>query len=309
MIPKPPVLVLAGPTAVGKTALAIEASRRTGADIISADSRQVYRRLDFGTAKPTPEEQRLARHHLIDIVEPGQSYSAAAYARDARTIMERMEEQGRPFLVAGGSGLYIKALVDGLSEMPPVDPEISRRLRQEASDSGIESLYRRLSMVDGETAGRLKPADRSRIVRALEVLESTGRSISSWQKRPREADGRRYRVVVLNRERTELYHRIDCRTERMIADGLLDEVRRLADQGFRQELEAVKAVGYREALAHLDGLMDLPAMIDAIKQNTRRFAKRQLTWFRGMPEAEWLDASNGEAALKRLLTGQKEAGA
>lgn len=299
---RPPALVLAGPTAAGKTALAIELCQRLGADIISADSRQIYRHFDIGTAKPTAEEQRRARHHLIDILEPGQPYSAGRFARDARGVMSRLEDEGRPYVITGGSGLYVRALVEGFSEIPPVDPVISQRLRREADESGVEGLYHRLSKEDGITAGRLKPTDRARIVRALEVLEATGRPISHWQSLPRAGVRRRYRLVVLSRKREELYRMIDERTDRMIAGGLLDEVRRLADRGLRPAMESVKAVGYREALSHLDGEIGTSAMAEAIKRNTRRFAKRQLTWFRGMTGAEWLDLSETKSALEHLLT-------
>lgn len=301
MTSKPPALVLAGPTAVGKTALAVELCQRLGADIVSADSRQVYRYFDIGTAKPTAEERRQARHHLIDFLEPGQSYSAGRYACDARGVISQLENDGRPFIISGGSGLYIRALVEGFSEIPPVDPEIGQRLRRESDECGVNALYRRLSAEDSITARRLKPTDRSRIVRALEVLEATGRPISYWQSLPRAGDGRRYRLVVLTRKRDDLYRMIDERVDRMIADGLLDEVRRLAEQGLRPAMESLKAVGYREALSHLDGEIDLPAMAEAIKRNSRRFAKRQLTWFRGMPGAEWLELSGTKAALEQLL--------
>ncbi len=301
MSKRPSVLVLAGPTAVGKTALALELCRKMGADIISADSRQIYRHLDIGTAKPTAEEQRQARHHLIDILEPGQSYSAGRYAQDARAAMSRLDTEGRRFIVTGGSGLYIRALIEGFSEIPPVDPDISQRLRLEADGNGSEPLYRRLMKEDETTARRLKPADKSRIVRALEVLEATGRPISYWQGLPRAGDGRRYHLVILSRERRQLYRMIDDRAERMIADGLLDEVRRLEEQGFRPAMESIKAVGYREALRHLDGEINLPAMAEAIKRNSRRFAKRQLTWFRGMADAEWLELTGTKAALAHLL--------
>lgn len=302
------VPVLAGPTAVGKTSLAIELAVRLGADVVSADSRQIYRRLDVGTAKPTPAEQNKVRHRLIDVLEPGNHYSAADFARDARAEMDRMDRQGRDYIVAGGSGLYIKALVEGLSEMPPVDPEISRRLRQEAGEVGIRPLYRRLMLEDPQTAARLKPADRARIIRALEVLETTGRSISLWQGRPRQSDGRYYIIIVLNRCRSELYRRIDERAEDMLARGLVEEVEGLVSKGFRNALERVKAVGYREALSFLDGETDRSRMTDLIKQNTRRFAKRQLTWFRGMPGAEWLDAGEEADPAERVLELARRAG-
>lgn len=298
---RPPLLVLAGPTAVGKTALAVELCRRLGAEIISADSRQVYRYFDIGTAKPTPEELRLVRHHLVDILEPDQGYSAGRYARDARLVMSRLEAEGRRFVIVGGTGLYIRALVEGLSEIPPVDSEISLRLRREAEESGLDDLYRRLVEVDKITAQRLLPSDRARIIRALEVWESTGRPISFWQDLPRTGDGRSYHLVVLSRKRDELYRLIDDRADRMIAGGLLDEVRRLAERGLRPAMEKLKAVGYREALSHLDGEMDLPAMAEAIKRNSRRFAKRQLTWFRGMAGARWVDLKNMDSALEHLL--------
>lgn len=299
---KPPVLVLAGPTAVGKTALAIELAQRLEADIISADSRQVYRHLNIGTAKPTEQEQRQAKHHLIDILEPGQPYSAGQFARDARQTMSTLEAAGRGYIVVGGSGLYLRALIDGFSEMPPVSLEIRQRLRSEIEQRGIDAIYRRLKKYDRETADRLKPSDRDRILRALEVLEGTGRSISYWQSQPRKGDGRRYLLVVLDRKRAELYRRIEERTEQMISSGLLEEVRHLVAFGFKPALEVVKAVGYREALDFLDGRIDFGSMAEAIKMNTRRFAKRQLTWFRGMARARWLEVEEGSSTVEKILS-------
>lgn len=296
-----PVPVLAGPTAVGKTSLAIETAARLGADIISADSRQVYLRLEIGTAKPTPEERARARHLMIDFVEPGQTYSAAAFARDARREMDRLDSEGRPYLVAGGSGLYIRALTEGLSPMPPADPEVGRRLRREAESEGTGILHQRLVRLDPETAARLKPADRSRIIRALEVLESTGRSIARWQAAPRQGDGRDYRVIVLSRSRQELYRRIDQRADEMLRHGLEMEVRGLLESGLRGFLDSVKAVGYREVLSHLDGKIDRAAMSDLIKRNTRRFAKRQVTWFRGASPAAWLVLDGEHDPAGRVL--------
>lgn len=306
MKPKAEVMVLTGPTAVGKTRLAMTVAERFVAEIISADSRQVYRYLNIGTAKPSLEERKRVPHHLIDFLELKQRYSAAAFARDARRKMEELEAGGRRFLVVGGTGLYLKALVEGLSPIPEVDPEISERLKRQAEESGLDLLYQRLGRVDPLTAARLSSRDRSRILRALEVFEATGRPISEWQQHPRIRDGRNYRLLVLNLERKALYRQIEKRVETMMAAGLVDEVRDLLTKGQGRALEHIRAVGYQEVMSYLKGETDLPTAIALIKQHTRWFAKRQLTWFRSLKNAEGIDASDFPAAVERITASFKK---
>jgi tRNA dimethylallyltransferase len=188
MKPSSKVLVLTGPTGVGKTRLAVTVAEKFGAEVISADSRQVYKYIDIGTAKPSLEERRRVPHHLVDFLELEQKYSAAAFARDARSKMDELESQGGRFMVVGGTGLYIKALIEGLSPIPPVDPKIRMQLKRQAKELGLRALYQRLSIIDPRTAARLSPNDRCRILRALEVFQASGRPISEWQQHPRIKD-------------------------------------------------------------------------------------------------------------------------
>jgi len=294
------VLVIAGPTAVGKTALALALAEKMDAEIISADSRQVYKYLDIGTAKPTKAERKKTKHHLIDFLEPDAIYSAARFTADARDIMDRLDKDGKRYIIVGGSGLYIKALIEGLSQIPPADATIRRELGEMAGKKGRESLYLMLSEIDPQTAEKLKPNDTVRITRAIEVFKLSGIKMSQWQKKERIKDKRRYRLVVLNRERDLLYRLIEARVDQMIEQGLFEETTKVLKMGFPHEINSLNTVGYKEAMAYINGEMDRNTAIGLIKQNTRRYAKRQLTWFRGMSQAEWFDIQEGETSGKLL---------
>jgi len=295
--------VLAGPTAVGKTEAAISLARQIGAEIISADSRQVYRELDIGTAKPTAEQRRAAPHHLIDILDPTERYNAERFAQDTLEVVRGIESRGQRVLVVGGTGFYIEALMYEMSDIPPVDPDLEAQLEAEATERGMSAMHVRLALVDPETAARLKPNDRQRILRALAVYETSGRPLSHFH----EASPRRERVkvaryVVLTRPREELYTRINARVERMIEAGLVDEVRGLADR-YGWEAEGLKALGYRQFREHLSGNRSLAESVELLKRDTRRYAKRQLTWFRRVPQVLWVDLSDpGAPGLPDLLT-------
>jgi len=283
-----PVLVIAGPTAVGKTAAGITYALRHGTEIISADSRQVYQYLDIGTAKPTAQERAQVKHHLVDFLDPARAYSAAEYAADARRVMDALDSQGNPYIVVGGSGLYIRALIEGLAAIPSADDAIRAELAAFVKEHGKAALHQRLTKIDPVTAGRLKPNDTVRITRALEVHRLTGKPISQWHANERVKDRREYRLVVLDMERETLYERINQRVDAMLGAGLVDEVRGILAKGSSPALNALQTVGYKEVIAHLNGEYDAARMTELIKQNTRNFAKRQLTWFRGMKNAEWL---------------------
>lgn len=288
------LVVIGGPTAVGKTAFAVELAKILGADIVSADSMQVYRHLAIGTGKPTPGELDGVRCHLIDHVEPEEQYNLGRFVAEADAVIGPALAAGRPAVVCGGTGLYIKGLLEGVFPDLPRAPEIRAALHAEA-DSGRDALARlhaELSAADPPAAARITPADRQRIVRALEVARATGRPISSFQTQSAEAPRYPSRYLVLDRPRDELRARIDARVDAMAAAGLLDELRDYLAAGHPRECPAIRALGYTDLLEHLDGRIDLGGALERMKVRTRRYAKRQLTWFRGVAGARWLDASS-----------------
>jgi tRNA dimethylallyltransferase len=276
---------LTGPTASGKTAVGLELAPLLGAEIISLDSMALYRGMDIGTAKPTTEERRAVPHHLIDVIEPDEQYSLAQYVAAARDAAERIVERGRVPLFVGGTPLYLKALLRGIFTGPPADWDLRRRLQADAESEGAESLHARLARFDARTALRLHPRDTRRVIRALEVWEKTGESITDLQRQfecARPAD--ECRVFVLEWSKQELLERIDARVDGMFAHGLVDEVRALVSGPRPPSRTAAQAVGYREVIEHLQGVRDLPETVKLIKLRTRQFAKRQLTWFRSLSE-------------------------
>jgi tRNA dimethylallyltransferase len=282
-------LILTGPTGSGKTEIAVELAERLGAEIISMDSMAVYRGMDIGTAKPGPELRRRVPHHLLDVLDPWESGSVAWWLQQAATYAEDIQRRGRRVLFAGGTPMYLKALLRGLFDGPPADLELRERLLREADMAGGRVLHERLSQVDPAAAARLHPNDRRRIIRALEVWHLTGKPLSSWQKewsRARDcADpAGMARVLCLELPRSELYARIDARVEHMIAAGLVEEVRALRRLPHPISRAARQALGYKELFAHLDGQGSLDQAVVQIKTRSRNFAKRQLTWFRHLPE-------------------------
>ena len=287
--------MITGPTASGKTDLAIRVALKLDGEIVSADSRQVYRHMDIGTSKPGLAQRKQVPHHLLDLVNPDEVYSAGRFQRDAIAAISNVRNRGHRPIVVGGCGLYIRSLLNGLSPVPPVPPEVRARVRGEARRSGPAALFSRLKSVDSESARRIRPADRQRIVRALAVYEASGRPLSYWQARPREGGHTgRAQVIGLRVEREELYRRIDARARRMLAQGLVDEVEVLIRMGYAPEGSALGTFGYREIVGHLRGEIGLEEAIRGIQQQTRRYAKRQLTWFRGEPRIQWVDALGSE---------------
>jgi len=309
------VLVLCGPTGVGKTEVAVGLARKFGVDIISADSRQVYSWLDIGTAKPSRELRQEIGVHMVDMVEPNRVYSAADFARDALAVMRRLQREGKPFIVAGGSGLYLKALFEPFFEAPKPDPELRRRLEAETSPA----LYDRLRRVDPERAAKLHPHDRQRVMRALEVYETTGRTMTELSMGMSNAECRMPNdratefepvYAVLTMERDRLRRSLDARFDAMMRDGLLDEVRRLKESGFGRDTYVANAYGYAELLRHLDGELTMEQAVAEAKAKTRAYAKRQLTWFRSLKNAHWFecrDIADGvrevEVLLQQVLAG------
>ena len=302
------IVVVVGPTASGKTTLAIQLARERGGEIVSADARQVYRGMSIGTAKPTDEEQRAAPHHLIDVVDPDEQYSAARFAQDAASAIEKIISDGKLPILAGGSGFYIDALLRGLSPIPTVPDKIRERFQREADDN-LGRLHEMLVEVDPEAGARIHPNDRQRITRALEVEEFTGVPLSDLQKKPRVPGGEWDQFwISVDVDREDLYGRIDRRTDEMIRLGLVDEVRGLLKKGFDSSFRAMNTFGYREILDHLGGGIELEEAIERIKTETRHYAKRQLPWFRSNPEIAWMAPSDSDtipSIFKKLDTLQR----
>jgi tRNA dimethylallyltransferase len=285
-----PILIIAGPTAVGKTDASLFLAREFGAEIVSADSMQIYRGMDIGTAKPTKEQRRLVYHHMIDIADPAQPYSVGDYLRDARAALDGIISSGGVPIVVGGTGLYIRALMRGLFHGPPADVELRGRLLQKDADGGEGALYAELVGVDPAAAIKIHPNDLRRTVRALEVYYLRDRTISDFQQEHAFKD-RPYpfRLLFLTRERKELYPRIETRVDQMIADGLEAEVRRLFDQGYADTLPSMQGLGYKHFMDLFHGRSSQEDAVALLKRDTKRYAKRQFTWFRREPEAAWVD--------------------
>jgi len=283
--------ILSGPTASGKTALAVPLARRLGAEIVSVDSMAVYRGLDIGTAKPTPAERQAVRHHLVDVVGPEEPYSVARWLADAADAVEDCRSRGRRVLFVGGTPLYLRALRDGLDPLPGGDPELRRRLEEELAASSTQTLHDRLSAVDAAAAARIHPHDARRIVRALEVATHGGGAVpGSWREsataQARFAAG----MMIIDLPRRLLYERIDRRVEEMFAAGIVDEARAADARAGGIGPTARQAAGYSEALEVAAGRLDVAAAVRLTQRRTRQLAKRQLTWLRGFRDAVWITA-------------------
>jgi tRNA dimethylallyltransferase len=304
MLRQPILLVVCGPTAVGKTELAIRVARQTGrAEIISADSRQVYRGMEIGTAKPTAEEQRAVPHHLFDLRDPDQTYSAGDFAADARACLDGLRGRGILPIMVGGSGLYVQAALDGLDE-PAASGTLARReeLLARLAHEGVASLYEELGRVDPVAQARLAPGDTRRILRALELAAAV-RAGHAPDERVRRPLACTLVMVCLEMDREALYRRIDGRVERMLAHGLLDEARDLRAKGYDRDCPGCGSLGYREAFGVLDGCCSIGEAVESISRRTRQYAKRQWTWFRHDRRFRWLDlgALGLEGAADRIL--------
>jgi tRNA dimethylallyltransferase len=287
---KPKVIIICGPTGIGKTAVGIELSRKFGGEIISADSMQIYRHMDIGTAKPTPEELAQIAHHMIDIVDPDEDYDAVQFSKQGRDrIAEIVNGNLIPFIV-GGTGFYIKALLHGLFQSKPVDSQIRNRLKQEAEENGSVFLYERLGKIDPDTAGRLHPNDSYRIIRALETIESSGKPISKHHQNHGFADNPFIALKIgLQMDRPQLYDRIDKRVDMMIEAGFVDEVKKLLEMGYAADLKSMQSIGYRHVVEFLEEKSSWDECVRTLKRDTRRFAKRQFTWFGADRENYWYE--------------------
>lgn len=284
-----PVLILVGPTAVGKTALSIKLAQMYNAEIISADSRQIYKYMHIGTAKPTRQERAGIPHHFMDMIEPGVAFSAGQFGQQAREKVSELLQKGKNVIVSGGTGLYIRALLYGFIEIENPPQSMRKTMASRLEVEGLEALYAELKTVDAELAIRLAPNDKQRILRGLEVYHTTGKKLSEIQQQEQSPANFKWVQVALNTDRAYLYNRINSRVDEMWAHGLRQEVETLSYEAKWQE--TLKAtVGYKEVLEYFNGTLDEELMLGKIKQNSRRYAKRQLTWFRKDKSITWFES-------------------
>jgi tRNA dimethylallyltransferase len=304
-----PVLAILGPTATGKSALAMAVAEELGGEIVNADALQVYRGFDIGTAKPGKADQERVPHHLIDILEPAEVYSAGEFARRAREAIDEIQARGRMPVVVGGSGLYLRALFQGISPVPTGDPEVRLDLRERLEAEGLPVLRAELERLDPATAARLGAGDTQRVLRALEVARVTGRPLSSWiEEQPFGTQGIAAIRVGLTLPRAILYDRIAGRVARMMEAGWLEEVVELLRQDLSPRLPAFQAIGYRQLVRHLEGGWSLDQAVAEITTETRHFAKRQETWFRKEPDVTWFSAQELERQIPGVLRHAKHRG-
>ncbi len=283
------LLVIVGPTAVGKSEVAVDLVGRLRAEIISCDSRQIYREIDIGTAKPSPEVRSKAPHHLIDIAAPDEVFSAAEFKRRAETIIERIQEKNKLPLLVGGSGLYIRAVVDGIFAGPGRDQDLRARLREKEGREGRGSLYQELRRIDPVAASHLHSHDERRVIRALEVYYLSGRPISSHQRETLYFPLPQTVMVGLRMERKALYQLINRRVDAMMEEGLLGEVEGLLEKGYDEDLPSMEGLGYRQIIGYLKGKYSREEAVQLMKRDTRRFAKHQLSWFNKDSRIIWLE--------------------
>jgi tRNA dimethylallyltransferase len=293
--PRPKIIIITGPTASGKTGLAVELALEFNGEIVNADSMQVYRYMDTGTAKPTADERKGVCHHLIDVVDPDEEFNASIYRRSAIPAINNIIEKNRICFVVGGTGLYIKTLLGGLMECPSSDPDLREALVKECMEKGSPFLHERLKKLDPESASRIHPNDKARVIRALEIISLSDKQPSSIM--TMHAFGEKmFRTlkICLNVKRDDLYDRINRRCDHMIESGLVDETKALLERGYPSDLRSMKSLGYRHAVSCLNKEWTLDEMIYNLKLDTRRYAKRQVTWFRGDPEMVWSEPCNME---------------
>lgn len=293
------ILIICGPTASGKSALALWLAHALDAEVVNADSMQVYRRLDIGTAKPSLDQQAGVRHHLIDVVEPDQPFSAADFTHAADSAIRDIISRGKRAIVVGGTGLYLRALVHGLIDSPRGEGTLRQELQEEAVAIGNVALFEQLRMVDPELAATLHPNNLVRIIRALEVYRLTGIPLSRYQNEHAFA-GQRYCTlqIGISVDRALLYKRIEERVEQMFAAGLMEEVERLLSAGFGRDLKSMRSIGYKEATACLAGELSTEEASCLIKRNTRHYAKRQLTWFKSNPDILWFEYPDNSGTIR-----------
>ena len=306
------VLAIVGPTASGKTTLSILLAEKLRGEIISSDSRQIYKFLNIGTAKPIPEDFHRIPHHFIDVLDPDREYNAAEYGQQARSKIEELLKQGIQPIIVGGSGLYVRANIDGLFKGPGKDYEIREQLEQEAQRFGSEMLFEKLKRIDPISAAKMDASKVRRVVRALEVFYTTGKPISDLHSTQETRAPFEVLQYALEWERKTLYDRINRRIDEMMEKGLVEEVRELKTRGYLSSMNALNTVGYKETFDFIEGKLTKEEMVRLIKQNSRRFAKRQLTWFRADKRIRWISVNEqtnwneiAEMIQKEFQTAQK----
>lgn len=302
-----PIICIAGPTASGKTALAVELAKVTNGEVVSCDSMQVYQHMDIGTAKPTTEEMQGIPHHMLSVAEPWEDYSVSRYCKAATRIVDDILARGKTAIIAGGTGLYMDALIKGNDFAPYPATGRRQELEELAEQQGIEVVLQMLAKVDPESAGRLHPSDKKRIIRAMEVYLETGQTITQHNLRT-QAIPPRYNPVWFALEdvdRAQLYSRIDRRVDAMLEAGLIDEIRNLLSMGIPEKCTAMQAIGYKEFIDALNGKCSIEEAAAQVQQSSRRYAKRQLTWFRKNPAIHWLRRETGETTNEILLRARQ----
>ncbi|WP_110929710.1 tRNA (adenosine(37)-N6)-dimethylallyltransferase MiaA [Bacillus massiliglaciei] len=296
---KKKLLVIIGPTAVGKTKLSIELAKRFNGEIISGDSMQVYKGMDIGTAKIKETEKEGIPHHLLDILEPEQEFSAAQFQSRANEAIQEIHTRGKLPIIVGGTGLYIQSVIyDYHFSESPSNPEYRQELEREVKEKGIESVFQKLQAVDPDSAGRIHPNNSRRVIRALEIYHCTGKTMSEQLSEQTKEWKYDTCIIGLTMDRDLLYSRINARVDEMVNEGLFEEVSSLYHKGLR-DCQSIQAIGYKEIYGFLEGNLTKESSIEALKQNSRRFAKRQLTWFRNKMDVKWFDMSNLEQFSKK----------
>ncbi len=296
------LIIVQGPTASGKSELAVRLAERCNGEIVNADSMQVYRSMDIGTAKPSADQLRRVPHHLLDIRDPDQTFSAADFSREAEKVIMDISRRGRNSIVCGGTGLYIRALTKGLMNSPACDAAFREEMKDLANREGNERLHRRLAEVDPVSAERIHPNDQFRIIRALEVFQMTGRPISELRGEHQFGTLRYdYRKIGISIDRETLYRNIDNRVDLMIRQGFLEEVQALLASGYPSSLKPMRSLGYRHMCDYLEGVMPFEDALQLMKRDTRRYAKRQLTWFNNDPEINWIEYPGNVAIIEDIV--------
>ena len=298
----PQIITIAGPTASGKTALSILLAKEMDGEIVSCDSMQVYKDMDIGTAKPTPEEQQGIPHHMLSVAEPWEDFSVSRYCAMADPIVEDIPRRGKSPIIVGGTGLYMDALIRGNAFAPCPSTGRREELEALAASQGIEAVIERLRAVDPGSAARLHPSDQKRIIRAMEVYLETGMTITEHNRKTQEIPPKYHpiRFALTDRQRQTLYDRIDRRVDTMVEAGLIEEIQGLLARGIPEKCTAMQAIGYKEFVAALHGACSLEEAAGQVKQSSRRYAKRQLTWFRRNPENIWLIREDGQTSMEIL---------
>ena len=300
---KQKVVVIAGPTASGKSGLAVELALLLQGEIVNADSMQVYRYMDVGTAKPSPSERTKVPHHLLDVINPDQEFNAAIYRSFAVPVIHDLLSRGKECFIVGGTGLYIKILLGGLLTCPPVDHVLRQELRDQVETRGLEAMYRRLEDLDPLSAKKIHVHDTVRVLRALEIIELTKRPLSTLiQGHGFQDVAFQALKICLQIDRKELYHRVNQRSLLMVERGLVQETKNLLARGYSPDLKPMKALGYRHAVRYLEGRYDREEMVRQLQLDTRRYAKRQLTWFRADPSITWIDPQRKEHLVETITS-------